>query len=82
MNDRIQALYNKALVPDDCVNIGPDGATLGFRFDINKFAALIVKECADAADMAYEADCTFSGDYVVEHMGFGEEEGAATWRCK
>jgi len=47
-----------------------------------EFAELIIKECADTADMAHEAGCPYPGDYIVEAMGFGEECGAAEWRCK
>jgi hypothetical protein len=47
-----------------------------------KFAELIVKECADAADMAQEAGCEYAGDYVAEYMGYGQEEGVTEWRAK
>lgn len=47
-----------------------------------KFAELIVKECADAADMAQDAGCEYAGDYVAEYMGFGQEEGVTEWRAK
>ena len=47
-----------------------------------KFAELIVKMCADYADMAYDARCDYPGDYVAEAMGYGEAEGVATWRAK
>ena len=46
------------------------------------FAELIVKDCADAADEAARIHCNYPGDYIVEHIGFGTEEGAATWRAK
>lgn len=41
-----------------------------------------VRACADAADMAYDAHCDYPGDYVVEQMGYGKEEGVVAWRCK
>ena len=37
--------------------------------DLEKFAELIIKECADAADIAVEADCDDIGLYIVEHFG-------------
>jgi hypothetical protein len=61
----------------------------GNQFDLNfqplnefleKFAELIVRKCADAADMAYDARCDYVGDYVGEYMGYGEEQSITTWR--
>jgi hypothetical protein len=37
---------------------------------LEKFAELIVKKSADAADMAYDARCIYPGDYVVEQLGY------------
>lgn len=71
MNDRIKQLMLEAGYA------APEIATRA-----QKLIELVIKECADAADMAYDADCPFPGDYVVEHMGMGEDVGAATWRCK
>ncbi len=50
--------------------------------EIEKFAELIVRECANAADMAQDAGCEYAGDYVAEYMGFGEQEGVTAWRAK
>jgi hypothetical protein len=50
--------------------------------EFEKFAELIVKACADAADMAQDARCKFAGDYVAEQMGFGQEHGVTEWRTK
>lgn len=36
---------------------------------VEKFAEMLIKECADAADMAVEADCDDIGLYIVEHFG-------------
>jgi len=47
---------------------------------LEKFAELIVKACADAADMAYDARCRDVGDYVGEQLGYGEEHGITAWR--
>lgn len=37
---------------------------------VEKFALLIARLAADAADMAREADCKYPGDYVMESLGF------------
>ncbi len=47
-----------------------------------KLSELVVKECADAADMAYNARCKYAGDYIIEHMEIATDEGAASWRVK
>jgi hypothetical protein len=71
MNAIIKKLLDQASVFD---------AATGYfvRVDQEKFAALIVRKCADAADMA--EDCQYPGDYVGEQMGYGEEDGITTWR--
>jgi len=69
MKDQIKELKNQCYIN----LIDRDG-------DMEKFAELIVKMCADAADMAYDADLDCPGDYVVEQMGFGTEHGASNWR--
>jgi hypothetical protein len=50
------------------------------QFFEQKFAELIVRACADAGDMAYDARCPYIGDYIGEQMGYGEEHGIANWR--
>ena len=44
-----------------------------------RLAELIVRDCANAADMAHAARCDYPGDYIVEHFGL-DVDGAATWR--
>jgi len=51
-------------------------------YDYEKFAELIVKACANAADMAQDARCEYAGDYVAEYMGFGQEHGVTKWRAE
>ena len=51
MNEQLQKLYEQSFVIDSYVNVGPDGATLGIKFDPEKFAELIVKECANQCDL-------------------------------
>ena len=71
MNERIKLLAIQADWDDE------------FRedFDIKKFAELIVRMCADAADM-YEGKSDCVGDCVAEYMGYGEAEGITEWRAK
>lgn len=45
MNERIKKLYEQSFVTDDYVNVGINGVELGIKFDPEKFAELIVKEC-------------------------------------
>jgi hypothetical protein len=47
-----------------------------------QYTELIVRECANAADMAQDANCKYAGDYVAESLGFGQEHGVAAWRAK
>ena len=47
MNEQLQKLYEQSFVTDTYVNVGPDGAKLGIKFDPEKFAELIVRECCD-----------------------------------
>ena len=47
MNEQIKKLYEQSFVRDNYVNMGPDGPALGFKFDPEKFAELIVRDCRD-----------------------------------
>ena len=47
MNERIKKLYEQSFVTDDYVNVGINGVELGIKFDPEKFAELIVRECAE-----------------------------------
>jgi hypothetical protein len=81
MNDRIKELMGKTL--DSEFSHTWDTMTYeGLLQFSEKFAELIVKECADAADMAQDAGCEYAGDYVAEYMGFGQEQGVTEWRAK
>lgn len=51
-------------------------------FSQEKFAELIVRMCADYADMAQDAGCEYVGDAVAEYMGYGAEQGITEWRAK
>jgi hypothetical protein len=74
MNERIEKLIKQA------TTIRYSGPGEIEEFDKELFAELLVKMCADAADMAYDARCKYVGDYVAEAMGYGEEEGITAWR--
>lgn len=82
MNNKIiQTLVEQATTVEDTYPAGCNGhPTKVYHFDKEKFAALIVKACADAADMAYDARCKDPGDYVAEQLGYGAEEGITEWR--
>ena len=81
MNERIKELAEKAELHALRVMSQPDATIETYRESFRaKFAELIVKECAIAADMAQDADCEYPGDYVGEYMGYGEEHGVVVWR--
>jgi hypothetical protein len=81
MNERIleaafQSLFITKRVSDGSYFID-DPELMG---KLEKFAELIVRMCADAADM-YEGKSDYVGDCVAEYMGYGQEEGIAEWRA-
>lgn len=81
MNKRIKELYKQSWF--DALYVFSDTDSEEFRMLLaEKFAELIVKACADAADDARHADCAYPGDYIVESMELGIECGAATWRSR
>ena len=71
MNERILELMRQADYP------APEMAPRA-----QKLAELIVRMCADYADMVQDAGCEYAGDYVAEAMGYGQEEGVTEWRAK
>ena len=76
MNEKIKQLAEQAGYKDlPTVRLAFQG------FDKEKFAELIVRMCADAADM-YEGKSDCVGDCVAEYMGYGQEEGVTEWRSK
>ena len=69
MNERIkqlaeQAGWGKGETHDDCIQCSP--------FDKEKFAELIVRECAKSADIADENKCEWIGGNVLTHFGVEE----------
>jgi hypothetical protein len=82
MNERIKQLAEQAGVLADFgedIKVGRWGIGGSYQ-SMEKFAELIVRACADAADMAYDARCSDVGDYVGEQLGYGEEHGITAWR--
>lgn len=85
MNTKLSNMWEQAtkmannMVP---ANLGKDYSAAFEQAQRKNFAKLIVAACANAADMAQEADCRYAGDYVVESMDLGIDEGAADWRDK
>ena len=83
MNNRIALLKHQASVwCDENIPDQYSEETNGYgRAWEEKFAELIVRMCADAADM-YEGKSDCVGDCVAEYMGYGEAEGVTEWRSK
>ena len=77
MNEQLQKLYEQSFVTDSYVNVGPDGAKLGIKFDPEKFAELIVRECGkvawqhtpDTEELEYSH---LIKDKILEHFGVEE----------
>ncbi len=83
MNERIRELAEQAgmnAFPPVMSYDTKETHWTGWDANLEKFAELIVKACADAADMAYDARCSDVGDYVGEQLGYGEEHGITAWR--
>jgi hypothetical protein len=67
MNQKIEEFIKQATIE---IPHEREWDTTTTYFDKLKFAELIVRECADAADMAWAARCQYCGDYVVEQLGY------------
>ena len=77
MNEQLQKLYEQSFVTDSYVNVGPDGAKLGIKFDPEKFAELIVRECME--QVWYTREDGINGnvsevikDRIKQHFGVKE----------
>jgi len=69
MNERIRKLAKQATLP---------GYMLGesyvqSRLDEQKFAELIVKECAKIADLADESKCEWIGGNILTYFGINND---------
>ena len=69
MNERIKELYGQAMSTDE----------YGYKFDPEKFAELIVKECIEQASIGnghgnnqWDRALTFSAKNIKEHFGVEE----------
>lgn len=56
MNIRIREPFERSFACDDYVNVGPNGTELGFNFNPDKFAELIIQSCATIGDCAHLGD--------------------------
>jgi hypothetical protein len=68
MNERIKQLAEQALKHPDTDN---DGLTVFDNDELEKFAELIVRECADIVDTAI-SDGGVDGRILKEHFGVEE----------
>ena len=71
MNERIQALAEQATTIVEMV--GPQGYTSSYaNFNREKFAELIVRECANQVDWILAEGGKTQGDLIKEHFGVEE----------
>jgi len=66
MNNRIKELANQAGIKHR-LNV-PD-EIWGYDSNLQKFAELIVRECAKIADLADENKCEWIGGNILVHFG-------------
>ena len=69
MNSRIRELWDKAA---ESTAAFPSGQNNSWETQVNfmeKFAELIVKECAKVADLADENKCEWIGGNILTHFG-------------
>jgi len=74
MNERIKELADHARVQDRGYFIYQYGGPTGHQsvekaIDLEKFAELIVRECAKIADLADENKCEWIGGNILTHFG-------------
>jgi len=72
MNERIKKLYEQSFVTDDYVNVGINGVELGIKFDPEKFAELIVRECAEVGSKFSQAHPLDIQYQIKRHFGVEE----------
>ena len=66
MNERAKQLALQALKHPDNDN---DGLTVFDNDELEKFAELIIRECAKIADSADESACEWIGGNILTHFG-------------
>ena len=64
MNERFQQLLKQSTNPPWDGEQGPMN-----EFNLERFAELIVKECAGIADLADENKCEWIGGNILTHFG-------------
>ncbi len=69
MNERIRELAKQALKHPDTDN---DGLTVFDNDELEKFAELIVRECAEVAHCNFHVDGVTLGNIMKEHFGVEE----------
>lgn len=72
MNERIRQLWDKAA---ESTAAFPSGQNNSWETQVNfleKFAELIVRECAKVADLADENKCEWIGGNILTHFGVEE----------
>jgi hypothetical protein len=73
MNERIRQLAEQAgLEFDDDLVLEPEPIYYTTQEDLEKFAQLIVRECAKVADRADENKCEWIGGNILTHFGVEE----------
>ena len=72
MNKRIKELYEQSFLTDDYVNVGINGVELGIKFDPEKFAELIVRECAEVGSKFSQAHPLDIQYQIKRHFGVEE----------
>ena len=72
MNTRIQELIKQASSIEVIHGRGFDETQYIKRFSKEKFAELIVRECAKIADSADESACEWIGGNILTHFGVEE----------
>ena len=70
MNERIEQLLEQARA--ECFRFGNKPATTVGYDELEKFAELIVRECANVADRAEENGCEWIGGNILIHFGVRE----------
>ncbi len=69
MNERIRELAKQALKHPDTDN---DGLTVFDNDELEKFAELIVRECAEVSHCNFHVDGVTLGNIMKEHFGVEE----------
>jgi hypothetical protein len=70
MNERIAELHNQCIVREQRGTTAFNNYVVD-RFDSDKFAELIIRECADIATINQYQPST-AGTYVLKHFGVNE----------